>query len=269
MIEFERISNQTDRYNFHSHTQFCDGRDSMESILLSAVDAGMKYFGFSPHSPLSINSPCNMAKDSVAEYLSELKRLKENYKGAIDVFAGMEIDYLSEEEGPGSSYFQRLPLDYRIGSVHFVKNQNGEPIDCDGNSERFKINLIEKFDNDLPFVVENYLISVIKMIEKGGFDILGHADKISLNASSVNPEIVKKSWYKTLVEEIIEKSAKTGLIMEINTKAFESKGRFFPDESWWPLIRHYKIPLLINSDVHYSAKVDSGRKEALKRLKAL
>lgn len=45
MIDIKQIINKSDKYNFHSHTQFCDGRDNMENILLSAIDHGFTDWG--------------------------------------------------------------------------------------------------------------------------------------------------------------------------------------------------------------------------------
>lgn len=38
------ITESTDCYNFHSHTQFCDGRVSMEVMVVAAINAGMKHW---------------------------------------------------------------------------------------------------------------------------------------------------------------------------------------------------------------------------------
>ncbi len=38
----KHIIEETDRYNFHAHSQFCDGRDTIADIAGSASDAGMR-----------------------------------------------------------------------------------------------------------------------------------------------------------------------------------------------------------------------------------
>ena len=59
-------------YNFHSHTQFCDGRASIEMFAREVVAQGFSHYGFSPHSPIPIESPCNMLKIAVPVYLEEV-----------------------------------------------------------------------------------------------------------------------------------------------------------------------------------------------------
>ena len=54
------------------------------------------------------------------EYLQEIKRLKQKYSDQLEIYAGLEIDYLDETYNASIPYFQELPLDYRIGSIHFL-----------------------------------------------------------------------------------------------------------------------------------------------------
>lgn len=56
----------------------------------------------------------------------------------------MEIDYLNDDWGPANDYFQSLPLDYRIGSVHFIPTRGGDFVDIDGSPDRFVVNLRDR-----------------------------------------------------------------------------------------------------------------------------
>lgn len=42
------IARATTRYNFHSHTQWCDGKAPIAEMTLAAIDAGMEHWGFTP-----------------------------------------------------------------------------------------------------------------------------------------------------------------------------------------------------------------------------
>ena len=50
-MNIHEIVNSTRNYNLHSHTQFCDGRFTMEEMVKAAIDCGMEHYGFTPHSP--------------------------------------------------------------------------------------------------------------------------------------------------------------------------------------------------------------------------
>lgn len=256
-------------YNLHSHTQWCDGRATAEVMARAAFEAGMTHYGLSPHSPLPIPSPCNMESEAVGEYLAEGQRLKEEYEGRMQLLVSMEIDYLSDDWGPAIPYFRRLPLDYRIGSVHFIPDLKGGYTDVDGSPERFARSLAERFDGDLRYVVDTFYDRTEAMIAAGGFDLIGHFDKIGYNASTVEPGIDREPWYRARIERLIEAVAAAGIAAEINTKARPVTGRFFPAQEWWSRLKSAGIPLVVNSDAHFPGLIDAGRSEALAILDSL
>ena len=267
--EILKLIKNTDRYNFHSHTEFCDGRAPMSVMAAAAAEDGFRIWGFTPHSPLSQPEPCNMKFEDVDSYINEASRLKESYSGETQILTSMEIDFMGSEFGPHIDYFQNLPLDYRLASVHFVPNQDGIFLDCDGNFDRFSQYLKDGYRGDLRYVTEKYFEHVIRMMEYGGIEILGHFDKIAGNAAMADPEIENNSWYEALVDDVISHAKSAGIIMEINTKAIYDKGRFFPALRWWKKVMDAEIPVVINSDAHHPDKVNTGRDEALTQISKL
>lgn len=268
MIDFSAIISTTDRYNFHSHTQYCDGRASMEEMVKAAIDDGFEHWGFSPHSPVPIESPCNMSHDSVKSYFDEVTRLKEVYGDRISLYASMEIDYLGAEWGPSNPYFDTLPLDYRIGSVHFVPSADGL-VDVDGSEATFIKKMDRYFNNDIHYVVNSFYDESIKMVEAGGFDIIGHFDKIGRNAAAFKPGIESESWYIKRVNDLIDAIIEHGAAVEINTKAWNDVRRLFPRVEYLPRLFDAGITVLVNSDAHYPDKVDAGRATGLEVLNKL
>ena len=113
--------------NFHSHTIFCDGTDKPEVYLQSAINQKLKVYGFSGHAPVSFPSKWAMPYHSVYKYLEEVNYLKKKYKDLIEVYVGMEVDYIPGLTGPYSDFIRSLKMDYVIGSIHFVdKFKNGQ-----------------------------------------------------------------------------------------------------------------------------------------------
>lgn len=247
--------------NLHSHTQFCDSRSSMEEIISAASEAGFSTWGFSPHAPICLESPCNMSKEDVSSYLQEVKRLRNLYPD-IRILAGMEVDYIDDKNGPASPQVAEYGLDYVIGSIHFIPNQKGEFYDIDGSPERFQRILNEHFEGDLNFVVRTFWEKTQKMIKSGGLDIIGHIDKIALNASFVNPEIENDPEYKSMSEKTIDMAITYGLQIEVNTKHWEKYGRFFPHPRYWSHILKSGIRMPVNSDAHYADRIESGIPQA-------
>lgn len=262
-IDLKQIIASTDNYNFHSHTQFCDGRATMQQIVESAIDAGFEHWGFSPHSPVPIESSCNMTHGSVLEYLAEIARLRDLYGSEINIYASMEVDYLGNDWGAHTDYFQNLNLDYLLSSVHFIKAPDGTWVDIDGKPEAFRKKMAVYFNNDIRHVVEEYFAQSAAMIEHGGFDIIGHMDKIGNNASDFAPGIEERSWYVALRDSLTRLAVDSGMLVEYNTKALR------PSEPVLEQLVGAGVAIPVNSDAHTTDKVALLRKENLEHINTL
>ena len=75
-----------------------------------------------------------------------------------------------------------------------------------------------------------------RMLELGGFDIVGHADKMHYNAACYRPGLLDEVWYDTLVKEFFEDIAARSYQVEINTKSYHDLGTFYPNERYFPLL---------------------------------
>ncbi len=109
----------------------------------------------------------------------------------------------------------------------------GEYVDIDGRFENFKWKMQEFFDNDIRWVTEQYFSQTHAMIDAGGFNIIGHFDKVGHNASHFRPGIEDESWFDTLLDGVIDHIAASGIIAEVNTKALADHHRTFPNRRLW------------------------------------
>ena len=253
--------------NYHSHCLYCDGRAAMEEFVRFALSKGFSSYGFSSHAPLPFSTPCNMEWDRMEDYLSEFFKLKNKYNKDIELLIGLEIDYINEKCQPASICYQTLPLDYRIGSVHMLLSPSGKVVDMDTCPDTFARLVNEFFEKDIVYVLCLYYRSLMRMVETGGFDIVGHMDKIHYNASCYHPGLLDESWYNRLVYECFETIVRRGYIIEINTKSYHDLGVFYPNERYFPLLQEIGARIQINSDAHYPDCILSGRIEALEALK--
>lgn len=256
-----------EKTNYHSHCSWCDGRADFELFVQEAVRQGFTSYGVSSHAPLPFSTKWTLDKANVVHYLNDFSRVKAAYKDRIELYVGMEIDYLDANSNPSSAYFQNLPLDYRIGSVHLLTGTAGEVVDIDTPSEVFRENLQTCLGKNIRRVVEAYFEKAMTMIEAGGFDFLGHPDKIYNNALSCCPDLLETNWYNSLQNDYYTLISEKGLPIEINTKVYESRKLFFPHIKYWKQILHKRIPVLVNSDAHFPERIDSGREAALNLMK--
>ena len=255
------------RSNYHSHSLYCDGRAGMEDFVRFAVSSGFTSYGFSSHAPLPFPTAWTMEWDRMDDYLAEFRRLKEKYAGRIELYLGLEIDYLNEESHPAIDRFRRLSLDYRIGSVHLLYDDEGRVVDADLPADKFRQMVDRHFHGDVERVVRLYYERSRRMVELGGFDIVGHADKVHYNAACCRPGILDEPWYDCLVRDYFAEIARRGYQMEINTKAYEELGVFYPDVRYFPLLRELGVRLQVNSDAHYPERIASGMSEAFRALR--
>ena len=271
MFDFQKITRETDLYNLHTHTQYCDGNAPMVDFVTEAIAQGFTHLGFTPHSPISVESPCNMSLESVKQYLDEVEQLRTTYGDCINIYTSMEIDYVSVGDGPANDYFQQLPLDYRIGSVHFIPaiDNPEEMVDIDGKFPAFKARMAQHFNNDIEYVVKTFFSQMMAMVEEGGFDMVGHMDKIGFNASQFREGIDEEPWFDKLVIDLFENIMDHNLTIEVNTKAWLQRNRFYPNLKYFGMLKRFNAPVVVNSDAHYPTLLNNGRMEAIKLLKVL
>lgn len=271
-MDIKSIISSTRLYNLHSHTQYCDGRATVAEMADAAAALGYLHYGFTPHSPLPLESPCNMKADSVAAYLDDVDTARRKHAGAghpISFYAGMEIDYLGPQWGPSHPYFASLPLDYSIGSVHFIPAQDGTYVDIDGSFENFKRKMERHFGGDIEYVVDTFYSQSLAMVRAGGFDILGHFDKVGHNASDFCPGIEDSDFYRKAVERLVDLIEERHLTIELNTKAYCGHGRFFPGSRYLPRLVESGVTIVVNSDAHYPDRIDASRRDAYSLLDSL
>lgn len=259
--------------NYHSHCTFCDGRSTPEDFVKFAISHGFRAYGFSSHSPLPFETFWNMSKDDMPEYLEEINRLKEKYAGQLEIYTSLEIDYLDETYNPSIAYFQELPLDYRIGSIHFLplsEHLSEDNMVCiDGAFADYKDSVDRYFEGKISKLVTRYFDSTLQMIEAGGIDIVGHMDKIYMNGHKCEGFSFDADWYQKPFKAVLDLIAQKGLMVEVNTKNLIKKQQIFPRKEYLGLLKDMNIPVMVNSDCHYPDLVNDGRSEAFEILKEI
>lgn len=254
--------------NYHSHCTFCDGREHMEEFIKYAIAKGITRYGFSSHAPLPFETYWTMKADDYKDYESEFHRLKTKYAHQIELFLGLEIDYIVGCTNAKSVFFSNKKLDYKIGSIHYLDQlPSGDYFSVDGAFKDFRLGMEELYKGDIRLVTERYFELSKEMVELGGFDMVGHLDKITLHGLKFRDFDIQSNWYTDLMVDYLKLIKQKGLIVEINTKSLLEKGITFPDKSYYGLLYELQIPITVNSDCHYPSKVIDGYLETYAALK--
>jgi histidinol-phosphatase (PHP family) len=255
--------------NYHQHSAYSDGTGSLEDYVAAALAAGFASMGFSDHAPVSFPTTWTMPMERLPDYRAEIEVLKAKYRGRIEIYAGLEMDYL-----PGLETFQRqqvlsLGWDYVIGSIHYLGYEpDGHRWSLDLDLETFQRGLYGQYRGDIRRVADGYFATVREMVQAGGPDIVGHFDYAKRFNRQGGFFSEDAAWYRRMVEETLRVIAGRGVMLEVNTSGWRnSTGSAFP--SPWVLRRALSlgIPVTVNSDAHDPALLTAGLARGLRLLR--
>jgi histidinol-phosphatase (PHP family) len=258
--------------NYHTHTIFSDGKSNPKDYIESAIEKGLTAFGFSDHAPVLFDTSYCMPMEKLNNYLIEIDRLKFDFADRIEIYKGLEVDYIPGEVSILEDYIQSSMLDYTIGAVHFVDYwSDGKPWVIEGSEDVFQKGIIEIFEGDIEAVLTRYFGLIREMVQTACPTIVAHLDRIKKQNKGEKYYSEKSSWYKKAVEQTLEMIAESKAILEINTKGVY-KGvtdDFYP--STWVLKMAYEmnIPIHLASDCHHPSLITGGFDNAMKKIKKL
>lgn len=226
--------------DLHTHTVFSDGENTPEEMVLAAIEKGLDTIGISDHSYTFYDeAPC-MPKEKLAEYISEISRLKEKYKDKIKVLCGIEQDYYSDMEVTSD-------FDYVIGSVHYLLI-NGEYVCVDDTADVIKKVADKYFGGDVMKIAELYFDTVSDVVRKTHASIIGHLDILTkFPIYDTKCDRYKNAWKKAcdiLLKENIPFEINTGGI----TRGYKTE--FYPSEEIREYISSKGGKFIYSSDSH-------------------
>ena len=232
---------------------------------MGAIEQGVKAFGFSTHSPVPFESGWNMKAERLNEYLKETQSLKEKYTRQIELYIGLEVDYIPN--GCGPNLFKDL-LDFTIGSIHFLDNDaQGKPLEIDGSTTGFMNGLATMYDYNIQTMLEKYYAYFRKMVAEDKPDIVGHLDKIKIHNTNNALYNEKDAWYVDAVQATLEAIAKAGCIVEVNTRGVYKRNlTTYPSLQILKQMKALDIPVVINSDSHHPTEITAKYAETAEML---
>lgn len=226
--------------NYHTHTYLCGHAEGLPiDYVQKAIELGLEHIGISDHGYLKHKWVGRMNLDQYHNiYLPNIKEAKEKYGKQIEIFTGLELEYLDGYDGLYQKYVQET--DYLILGQHIVEVNN---VDYD---------LYKPMNDEL---IIAYKEAVIKGMESGYFKILAHPDLYMLRYGVWN------KLAETIAIAIIESAIKNNVYLEINSNGTRRAATYtndleltwlYPRIEFWRIVSRYpEAKVIVGDDAHY------------------
>ncbi len=229
--------------SYHTHTTFCDGKNTPEEMVREALRLGCTAIGFTGHSYTPFDESYCMSKEGTKEYKACVRSLQKKYAGQIRILLGVEQDFYSEE--PTEDY------DYVIGSVHYVKK--GEVyLPVDESAERQTEIVNRYYGGDFYGLAEDYYANVAQLYRKTGCGLIGHFDLITKFNEKGALFDTEDPGYRAAAERALEALMMCPVAFEINTGAMARGYRTeaYPEKWIIGMLLRMGIMVVKTSDAH-------------------
>jgi histidinol-phosphatase (PHP family) len=238
------------RTDYHVHSSFSDGRSVPGDYIAPAKAAGLSEIGFSEHLTLFKNlEDWNTNPVNISPYISYLENLRNNTKN-IKIKIGLEVDFFAGREKEIFACLNSLPLDFIIGSVHYLGEKT-----VDAGPDFYE-------EKSLNILFESYFDSVIAASASGLFDIIGHCDLIRIYGYKTSSDLAP------LYRELAKTMKKHNVAFEVNTNGRNRPlADFYPDRQFLHIFREENVPVCVNSDAHMPSRVGQYFDEAYELLR--
>lgn len=228
--------------DFHTHTTYCDGKNTPREMVEAAYRMGFTDFGLSGHADFSNVEPgFGMSDQALAAYQREISLLREEYAGKMNLYIGIELDCL----GP----IQKA--EYAIGSTHCLE-KDGEFVIVDDTEEKLVSAVQRLWKGDWYAFARDYYELEAAVFDRTGCDWVGHFDLLTKWNQDFRHFDETKDEYREPALAAMRKLNDAGLPFEINTGAISRGYRREPYPSRFLLKELHAMGgrIMINSDSH-------------------
>ena len=229
----------------------CDGRNSLNEMIDSAIDAGFTDFGMSCHGYAPFDMQYSMPDEKT--YLDTMARAKAEYAGKIRLYTGVEEDVFAPSACPEK-------YDYIIGDVHYdIDETTSEHIAVDGNPKDFIAVRDNICHGDAMTLVKRFYENMVRAAKKQPA-ILGHFDLVTKcnNDNCFFDE--QSSDYIDTALEALEECNKYGVIFEVNTGAIARGYKTLPYPAPFILKKLCELggKVTVSADCHFKEYITCG-----------
>ncbi len=241
--------------NVHTHTTWCDGKNTVREMADAAIALGFTDLGFSSHAPAPFDETCLGIQDEAA-YRADIAAAKEEYAGRLGILCGIEQD--------AARPINAKLYDYVIGSVHYLPGTGGQYNAADGDEENLLRARSQWYAGNGEAMAQAFFEATAQSVRHLHPTIVGHFDVIAKYNKRGNLFDEDGARYKNAalaaMDEVITATKDYGGMIEVNTGAMARGLRDVPYPAPF-LLRHMAqrgARVIITTDCHRTTMLNAG-----------
>ncbi len=235
--------------DYHLHTKRCrHASGEMNSYVEEASAKEFEEIGFADHAPADegFDPRHRMTWDQFHGYVSEIEKLRSQFP-SMTIRLGIEVDLHPHFEPLLERLRKEYPVEYVIGSVHFVDDFfvfTTDPVTLPAEDE--------------DRLIRRYFELIEQGVRSGLIDVVGHLDMIKWPLPHAKEKLLTEG------KKTLEQIAQTGVAIELNTSGLRKHpGEMYPCEDFLRFARTLEMPICLGSDAHRPTEVGADFDKAL------
>ena len=220
-------------YNYHTHTHRCGhASGTEEEYIITAIENGIKYMGFSDHMPLKFadgsESGYRVPTGEGKLYCEQIKALSRKFKDKIDIKVGFEMEYYPEMFDEMLRKAIEYGAEYLILGQHFIMPEN--------KAENDTFRATESLDE-----LKKYTQIIVSAMKKNVYTYVAHPDAFNY--------IGNVGTYQKEMRKICVASRENNVPLELNFLGIRQH-RVYPNDAFWQIAGEEKAPVTFGFDAH-------------------
>ncbi len=199
-----------------------------------------------------------ISPEKIPSYLRDIEAAQENTD--VTLRAGFEIDWFPEVEREIEAILDEYPLDYALGSLHYVRG-----IDIGSRRQAPSFFLGKELVDSLDIYFEEWG----KAAESGLFDVLAHPDYFRKYLSLTHEMPISFEEYGSKVHDALDILSSHGVGIGVNSSGYRHGiGDHYPIKGFMQAAREAGIDtVVVGSDCHTVGDLGRNTLTAANRLK--
>ncbi|MCX6639794.1 MAG: histidinol-phosphatase [bacterium] len=243
--------------DLHTHpTPWMNGPGAFRSFAEMAASRGIAILGFSEHGPAESGNPRYRGLDAgeLDRYFDAAQQVREEFKGTLQIFCGLELDFLPERLESYWKLSESIPFDYFLASVHQIDDWHVD----DANSLKTSKHRHKSQEQ----LYRLYYDQVAAAAESRLFDGIAHIDY--LRRTLPHPVQTPPQFALDLFTELSERISRSHVVVEVNSRGLrvEAMQEIHPSRPFLKALVRAGVRFTTGSDAHKDIRIGEGLREA-------